>query len=243
MTGSRLQVDVTKRWIKAQSRRVAAVTLPDMGIPGYDHLYTADKINAAGTEPTVASVVHTWWDQGAPHEAMADASGTTAGGTIEEESGLRFLRINTPPAAAIGSAWTDTNKPRTLVAIVRTAQLTVNFLQAVGYRVRRITGGNYELSNGTDLIGIAGDSNWTLLMVVIDGANSVFRVNATEVAASTAFAPGAAVSPTGITLGTGSATDYTPFDYAAIATWPRALTLSERETVRSVLKARYSVLP
>lgn len=242
LTGGRLQADVARTWIESQSLRKPSKLVTDIGVPGYDHLYTADRLVSAGTEPAATTAVHFWWDQGAPHESIADAAGTTAGAVVTEETGHRFLRIDTPPASAMGAAWANpSTNPRTMAYVFRSATLTVYYLQAVGYRIRRITGGAWEMSNGTDVLTIAGTDSWTFLMAVHDGANSVFRVNATEVVASTAFAPGA-IGTTGITLGTGSGTDRAPFDFAAVASWPRALTSAERATVHSVMKARYPVL-
>ncbi|MDF2554116.1 MAG: hypothetical protein K0R60_11 [Microbacterium sp.] len=240
-TGARVQAEAARRWITSQSRRNYARAYPDLIVNGYDHLYHADKLVAAGAEPAAATVIHSWWDQAPATELMSDASGTTGGATVTEESGVRFVRIDTPPAAALGTAWNDTAKPRTMVYLVRMPQLTVNFLQTVGYRIRRITGGNWELSNGTDTITVAGDSDWSVVVAVLDGANSKLNVEGVEVAASTAFAPGAIVT-TGITIGTGSATDYSPLDLRMIVSYPRALTASEIATLRAQIRAKNPTL-
>lgn len=172
---------------------------------------------------------------------MSDAAGTTGGALVVEESGVRFVRIDTPPAAALGTAWADTSKPRTMVYLVRMPQLTVNYLQTVGYRIRRITGGASELSNGTDTITVAGDSDWLIVVAVLDGANSKINVEGVETAAATAFAPGGIVT-TGITIGTGSATDYSPLDLRMVLSYPRALTAPEIATLRAQIRAKNPTL-
>jgi hypothetical protein len=240
-TGARVQAEAARRWLAAQSKRNYTRTYPDLIVNGYDHLYHADKLVPAGAEPAAAAVIHSWWDQAPASEVMNDAAGTTAGATVVEESGVRFVRIDTPPAAALGTAWNDTSKPRTMVYLVRMPQLTVNYLQTVGYRIRRITGGSWELSNGTTTVTVAGDSDWSVVVAVLDGANSKLNVEGVEVAVGGAFDPGAIVT-TGITVGTGSGTDYSPLDLRMIVSYPRALTASEVATVRSQIRAKNPTL-
>lgn len=218
--------------------------LPSLGLTGLDHRYDAQKVLSTSPEPALNTTITGWYDSGPAAEPASRSTGTGTGQVLEE-NGMRFVRlaVGSSVAVAIGRAWADTSKPRTLSAVVRMSALTVYALQMCGYRVRQISTG-WELSNGTDTIVVAGGVNtWVHLVARFDGANTKLHVNALTGSASTAFAPSASVgAPTGFSVGTGSTSVAINVDFAYIASAPRYISDSDLAAHQAAVATSYDPL-
>jgi hypothetical protein len=221
--------------------------LPILGLTPLEHRYDALKTLPSGTEPANGASITTWFDSGTAAESLTRTSGTGVGLISDDGSG-RYVRfaIGSSIAVAFGKAWAVTATPRTVIAVLRLSALLAYPVGIFGYRIRQISTG-WELSNGTDTIVVAGAVNtWVLLVARIDGANTLLHINALDSATpATAFSPSTSTgSPTGVSLGSGSASTAINADFAVLATVARFISPTELAAVRSAVATSYdSLLP
>lgn len=203
------------------------------GVAGATDRYLAGQVYG-----NIGATVTSW---------VGDAGGTlapTPGGTgpitIQEETGLRFLRA---PGGGGQGRLLGPNKgtlPFTVAAVVRAQNLTTTGVIGVsGTAINRSSGGVWTATGGATLNSGSNNAGWAFVLLQMDAAKFMtLHVDGVEVSGTSTLTPPATFS--GVYFGPSSAA---AADVMEISYWPFAMDSIQRAAVRAYMKSQYAMLP
>lgn len=223
--------------------------LHPVGVDGYSRRYVAERL-------TDGNFPDTGWPNLGTFGSELSILNSSVGSVSKTTDGPQYVTIDngTSGAMMIGDANVISATTRTFAMVYRlSARLGTDFLMFLpGVRVVCTGSGGTTIRLEAIGTGAAGQINisshstgtWHLLIGVVDATSPVLQLNGTTSATVTngPWSLGSASSNTRLQV-TGNASSDQKLDVAELIVWDHALGSTEREVVRSALKAHYPILP